>query len=145
MNKLSYKIEVKQNDPYPLLELVLNDEVEQQTIEPYPLELSVQQDGSFPILNCTCGEWGCGGYWVDVKHDGDKIIWENIRTHMGKSVDRLHAKTPIIFSKPEYTETVKKVLQELENHDHLKKGYNDEKDYYQKNDKFYWDGFSAND
>jgi hypothetical protein len=30
-----------------------------------------------PIFNCSCGCFGCGGYYVDVTVTADALVWEN--------------------------------------------------------------------
>jgi hypothetical protein len=31
--------------------------------------------GKFPLFTCTCGIFGCGGYYVDVIYNQDGVIW----------------------------------------------------------------------
>ncbi|MFB9329302.1 hypothetical protein ACFFSY_25480 [Paenibacillus aurantiacus] len=33
-------------------------------------------DGTFPIFNCTCGIFGCGGYEVNVRHEEERVLWD---------------------------------------------------------------------
>lgn len=36
-----------------------------------------------PIFNCSCGCFGCGGYYVDVTLTPEALIWENAYTNEG--------------------------------------------------------------
>jgi hypothetical protein len=38
----------------------------------------------YPLFNCTCGVFGCGGYYVDVIIRTDGLIWENIYATLDK-------------------------------------------------------------
>ncbi|MFU1795607.1 hypothetical protein ACM1RC_17230 [Paenibacillus azoreducens] len=29
----------------------------------------------YPMFTCTCGVFGCGGYYVEVIHESDELIW----------------------------------------------------------------------
>jgi len=39
-----------------------------------------------PIFNCSCGCFGCGGYYVDVTHTPEALVWEN--TYFTDGADR---------------------------------------------------------
>jgi hypothetical protein len=40
------------------------------------LKASLEQEGVFQILNCSCGEINCDGRYVEVKHIADdKVAW----------------------------------------------------------------------
>lgn len=36
---------------------------------------SLLNPGKYPMFTCTCGIFGCGGYYVDVAHRDQYIIW----------------------------------------------------------------------
>ncbi|WP_340007223.1 hypothetical protein MHH52_05815 [Paenibacillus sp. FSL K6-0276] len=36
---------------------------------------SLLNPGEYPMFICTCGIFGCGGYYVDVVHDDETMIW----------------------------------------------------------------------
>jgi len=36
---------------------------------------SLRNPGKYPMFTCTCGIFGCGGYYVDVVHKDKTIIW----------------------------------------------------------------------
>ncbi|MEK3786894.1 hypothetical protein [Paenibacillus sp. FSL K6-1230] len=36
---------------------------------------SLLNPGIYPLFTCTCGIFGCGGYYVEVIHEADRIIW----------------------------------------------------------------------
>jgi len=140
-HKIDFKIKDKIS---PLLVLILDDTEEPATIEDFAFVKSTESDGLFPILNCTCGEWGCGGYWVKVKHEEDRIIWEKIRTWgSDKNISRLHVVAPIEFDKKEYLELANKMLDRVKLNEHLKKYYEQEEAEFEKTGNFYWAGFSA--
>lgn len=142
-----HKLDFTISDPkYPLATVVLDGQKEDQTLEAFALERSGLGDGLFPILNCICGEWGCGGYWVEVNHDGDKIIWTKIRTHNSeKDIPRFHITTPITFSKSEYKDLIDRLLKEKNTYPGFKKSYDAEKDHFEDTGEFYWAGISASD
>jgi hypothetical protein len=141
ISKIDYKI----LDPdYPLLVLFLNGKEESQTLESFAFIKSTESNGLFPILNCTCGEWGCGGFWAQVRQEGDFVIWEKIRIwEKDKDITTLHVKTPIIFEKNDYQKVANKMLERIESNESLKRTYEAEKKDYEKTGKFYWAGFSA--
>ncbi|PNQ84095.1 hypothetical protein MF625_004348 [Paenibacillus polymyxa] len=31
--------------------------------------------GKYPMFTCTCGIFGCGGYYVEVSHEDDRLFW----------------------------------------------------------------------
>lgn len=139
--KIDYKI---LDTDYPLLVLFLNEKQEKQTLEDFAYIKSTESDGLFPILNCTCGEWGCGGYWVQVKHEGENVIWEKIRIwEVDKDIPALHVKTPIVFKKKDYQEVAQRMLNRIDSNLKLKEIFNKEMVDYEKTGKFFWAGFSA--
>lgn len=140
-HKLDFKIK---DEDYPLIVVFLDGTEEPATIEEFPFIKSTESDGLFPILNCTCGEWGCGGYWVKVKHEGDRIIWEKIRTWgSDKNIPIFRVVAPIQFDKQQYLELANKMLKRIELNAGLKKYYQKEKEEFEKTGKFFWEGFSA--
>jgi hypothetical protein len=36
---------------------------------------SLLNPGEYPMFTCTCGIFGCGGYYVGVAHDNETMIW----------------------------------------------------------------------
>jgi hypothetical protein len=38
---------------------------------------AIEKSGRYPLFYCTCGDFGCGGYWVDVECTKDAWIWRN--------------------------------------------------------------------
>lgn len=36
---------------------------------------SLLHPGKFPMFTCTCGIFGCGGYYVDVLHTNTTVTW----------------------------------------------------------------------
>ncbi len=141
LHKLDFIIK---DESYPLLVATLDGKEEPATLEDFAFIKSTESDGLFPILNCTCGEWGCGGYWVKVKHEGDKVIWEKIRTWgSDKNVPRLHVIAPIEFDKKEYLELANRMLDRVESNENHKKYYEQQKEEFEKTGKFFWAGFSA--
>lgn len=99
-------------DGYPQFIVELDNVAEPQTFLILPLEISMKKDGIYPILNCGCGEWGCGGYSVKVKNKKEEVIWEMITGDRkgAKPFDPLHVKTPIHFSRKNYQDVVKRLL-----------------------------------
>ncbi|WP_334076638.1 hypothetical protein [Paenibacillus sanfengchensis] len=48
---------------------------------------SLLAPGKYPMFTCTCGIFGCGGYYVDVYHEDHSVIWITEQTpFMDKSV-----------------------------------------------------------
>lgn len=48
---------------------------------------SLLAPGKYPMFTCTCGIFGCGGYYVDVYHKDHSMIWITEQTpFMDKSV-----------------------------------------------------------
>ncbi|MFC4103215.1 hypothetical protein [Paenibacillus xanthanilyticus] len=37
---------------------------------------SLTREGTFPMFNCTCGIFGCGGYEVSVRHEDGRVRWD---------------------------------------------------------------------
>lgn len=48
---------------------------EDQVFEPGVFFDSIRFEGRHPMFNCTCGIFGCGGYYVDVTHQKDHVTW----------------------------------------------------------------------
>ncbi|MOA09204.1 hypothetical protein D3C78_1290180 [compost metagenome] len=36
---------------------------------------SILNPGIYPLFTCTCGIFGCGGYYVEVIHEFESVIW----------------------------------------------------------------------
>lgn len=41
---------------------------------------SLLHPGEYPMFTCTCGIFGCGGYYVNVSHTSEGILWSTERT-----------------------------------------------------------------
>jgi hypothetical protein len=38
---------------------------------------AIRKSGRYQLFTCTCGIFGCGGYWVDVECTKEAWIWKN--------------------------------------------------------------------
>jgi hypothetical protein len=38
---------------------------------------ALTNSGPLPLFTCTCGVFGCGGYYIGVAHGADAWIWRN--------------------------------------------------------------------
>ena len=113
MHKLDFKIEKPdQIEEYPKFVVQLDGLNEPQSFVVLPLEISAQKDGLYPILNCGCGEWGCGGYYVKVKNTPDQVIWEKIQNYIDQTepIHPLHIKAPIVFERTQYEDLIIRLL-----------------------------------
>lgn len=36
---------------------------------------SLLNPGKYPLFTCTCGIFGCGGYYVEIIHEDESVIW----------------------------------------------------------------------
>lgn len=36
---------------------------------------SLTDEGKFPMFTCSCGIFGCGGFYIDVRHKTESVIW----------------------------------------------------------------------
>ncbi len=62
IHKLSFVIANPEvEEEYPQFRVTINGLKETFGFLILPLELSAKQDGLYPILTCSCGDWGCGG------------------------------------------------------------------------------------
>lgn len=144
LHELSYKIESAiqgqpANETYPVFRVVLDGHAETQTYMIFPLEKSLQKSGIYPILNCTCGEWGCGGFSIDVEVGNDTIVWKKIYIPgTDKEAQRLHTQTPITFNKKAYEGLVKKLLALQKNYKWENNVYETDKREFEKTGKFSW-------
>jgi hypothetical protein len=77
------------------------------------LAASVEHDGVFPILNCECGEFGCGGVSVTVQSSRGVVSWVRFSPIQGE--DHVHGQNehvlapPPTFSREEYFMLVRKL------------------------------------
>ena len=39
---------------------------------------AVQKQGFQPLFTCSCGTFGCGGYYINVSHSDNEIVFRNI-------------------------------------------------------------------
>jgi hypothetical protein len=101
-------------ETYPNFIPTIDDHLEQATILLLPLELSAKTDGVYPVLNCTCGEWGCGGYYVKVKNTPEHVIWEEfyaLPNGEKKVKTAVHALPPICFERTNYESVITELLE----------------------------------
>jgi|GEM_PF-5126069 hypothetical protein len=136
LHKLEFIIDRPEEvDYYPKFIVKLDKATEQQSFVVLPLELSYQKDDLYPILNCTCGEWGCGGYYVEVRNEADYVVWQKIFRFIDKSeeIEPLHVKTPIYFERGEYIKLVNDLLREKDRFPQERSNYIYDTKEYQKN------------
>lgn len=82
MNKLSYrKLDEKQEkitESCPDLGVILDGQKLGYCFDEPALAVSAEKDGVYPILNCGCGEMGCGGAYVQVRNKKNIVIWDKL-------------------------------------------------------------------
>jgi hypothetical protein len=59
------------------IRIVINGEQLPEVFAPCAMLRAIVQSGRYPLFTCTCGIFGCGGYWVDVECSMDAWIWRN--------------------------------------------------------------------
>ncbi|RRJ63682.1 hypothetical protein EHV15_12635 [Paenibacillus oralis] len=73
---------------------------------------SLLSPGKYPMFTCTCGIFGCGGYYVDVFYEGDSVIWLTEQSpFMDKSIP---AANRFVFSRNNMIEFSKQLVEKLE-------------------------------
>lgn len=107
-------------------ELIINGRETDNFLDEAGFLLSTERDGLFPVFAGSCGQMGCCGIYIEVKHQDDKIIWEKF-WHGGCSgepepedaiseiqfVEDFVIKSPIVFDREEYQAMGAKLQAEL--------------------------------
>jgi hypothetical protein len=47
---------------------------------------SLTQLGKFPMYTCSCGIFGCGGFYVDVLYNKETVIWNTEQSSIKKFI-----------------------------------------------------------
>ncbi len=134
VHKLEFVIANPEDEEnYPQFIPTIDGHKEAASLLIFPLELSEKKDGMYPILNCGCGEWGCGGYYVDVKNTEEYIIWDGLYglVNQKRKIEVLHAVTPIYFLRKEYNALVKNLLVQKDRYKYEANVYNIDKEQYE--------------
>jgi hypothetical protein len=78
MDNLSIEIELSELSGYSM-EVVafVNGRRLPRCLDPCILVAATKETGRVPLFTCECGEFGCGGYWVDVEPTVEAWIWRN--------------------------------------------------------------------
>ncbi|GGH60258.1 hypothetical protein GCM10008014_34620 [Paenibacillus silvae] len=76
---------------------------------------SLLSPGIYPLFTCTCGIFGCGGYYVEVVHDADRIIWLTEQSPFNNQT--IKSSNKFIFSRDQIFEFSRELIQKFE---HLK-------------------------
>lgn len=67
--------------------------------------------GIYPLFTCSCGIFGCGGYYVEVIHEGQNITW---RTEQIPFEDpELKTQSIFVFTRHHMTEVAESLKQDL--------------------------------
>ncbi|CAH1207358.1 hypothetical protein PAECIP111892_02859 [Paenibacillus auburnensis] len=45
---------------------------------------SLAQQGEFPMFTCSCGNFGCGGFYIKVNYKNQCVLWETEQATYGK-------------------------------------------------------------
>lgn len=69
--------------------------------------------GDFPMFTCTCGIFGCGGYFVNVAHTSEGITWKTERTPF-KELQHQEQPTKFNFTWEVITKATQQLLSLLE-------------------------------
>jgi hypothetical protein len=142
IHKLGYKISQPDDlENYPQFLITLDDKQEPGSFLILPLELSMKEDGIYPIMNCGCGEWDCGGFYIDVKNTDEHVIWQAFYGQDGNKIKFpvVHAFTPIYFIREQYESVIKDLI-------FLKDKYKYEENVYKiDNEKYTAGGVNALD
>src|SRR5262245_26939165 len=56
---------------------VVNGEPMPQCLDPFEFLPATQRGGRLPLFTCECGEFGCGGYYVDVECTPEAWVLRN--------------------------------------------------------------------
>jgi hypothetical protein len=135
-HSLGFKIDKPDEaEGYPKFLVQLDGANEDHSFVVLPLEISAQKDGLYPILNCTCGEWGCGGGYVKVKITPERVIWENNYSYIDETTEMksLHVKMPIYFKRDEYQKLINDLLIAKDKYKYEKNVYESDREDYRKN------------
>ncbi len=141
VHKFGYLIDQKsvESDSYPYFLLTIDGENKMRPLMVFPLELSVKKDGVYPIVNCACGEWGCGGVYVKVRNTPSTIIWETLYNNYdpSKQDNKSHSTegkifTPVEFDRASYENAINILIVDKENFDTERNTYNYEKKEFDK-------------
>lgn len=76
---------------------------------------SLLSPGTYPLFTCTCGIFGCGGYYVEVIHEAGRIIWLTKQSPFKDQT--IESSNKFIFSWAQIFEFSRGLIQEFE---HLK-------------------------
>ncbi|WP_052714227.1 hypothetical protein [Paenibacillus dauci] len=72
---------------------------------------SLLRPGKYPLFTCTCGIFGCGGYYVEVIHDTHSITWI---TEQSPFEDQLISTSKeFVFSRNHIVEVAEELRQKL--------------------------------
>ncbi|GGF69417.1 hypothetical protein GCM10010912_13160 [Paenibacillus albidus] len=73
---------------------------------------SLLYSGKYPMFTCTCGIFGCGGYYVDVLLNNETVIWT---THQSLFEDKaIKSSNKFVFSWSNIIEFSEELMQRLE-------------------------------
>jgi len=157
MNKLSYKIDKEQKDPYnDNFRVVIDDKDTDYYFDVAALEISNSEEGVFPMLVCGCGYMGCMGKYVRVKLTPTEVIWEKfydsyaddnsseedelkeveLTKTWNEGVKEFIIKPPLKFDRKEYASLIKNLLSELPKYEKALYTYKDCIESYKKGDRF---------
>ncbi|MDQ0170080.1 hypothetical protein [Paenibacillus tundrae] len=76
---------------------------------------SLLSPGTYPLFTCSCGVFGCGGYYVEVVHETERIIWLTEQSPFNDHT--IESSNKFIFSWVQIMKFSKGLIQEFE---HLK-------------------------
>jgi hypothetical protein len=73
---------------------------------------SLLSPGKYPMFTCTCGIFGCGGYFVEAAHNNETMIWT---TEQSPFMDRsINSSNIFVFSWSNIIEFTEELIQRLE-------------------------------
>ncbi|AKG36177.1 hypothetical protein [Paenibacillus durus] len=73
---------------------------------------SLLYPGKYPMFTCTCGIFGCGGYYVNVVHNYETMIWT---TQQSPFMERtIKSSNKFVFSWRNIIEFTEELIQRLE-------------------------------
>lgn len=145
IKKFGYLIDQEsvESDSYPYFLLTIDGENKMRPLMVFPLELSAKEDGVYPIVNCGCGEWGCGGAYVKVKNTPNTVIWENFYHDYNSSKQDNKSYsiegriiTPIEFDRESYENAINILLVDKENFETEKLTYESNKEWFEKDPSY---------
>ncbi|WP_338543337.1 hypothetical protein [Paenibacillus tundrae] len=76
---------------------------------------SLLNPGTYPLFTCSCGVFGCGGYYVEVVHETERIIWLTEQSPFNDQT--IESSNKFVFSWVQIIKFSKGLIQEFE---HLK-------------------------